>query len=375
MKLKITVVAGDGIGPEVTGEAVAVLKQIAKQSGHDFTFTEKRIGGVAIVNDGTPLPQETLDAALASDAVLLGAVGGNEFNAMPPDKRPEAGLLNIRAALGGFANLRPAFAFKELTVNSPWRPEIVDGCDIMFVRELLGGLYFGKPREWDKAKGEAWNTMRYTRDEVARVARIAFQLAQKRRKKLTSVDKSNVLEVSQLWRATVTEVGEEFPDVTLEHQLVDSMAMHIMNRPRDFDVVVTENLFGDILTDESGVITGSLGMLPSATIGGTVNLYEPVHGSAPDIAGTGKANPLGAILTAAMVLRHSANLEQDAAAIEAAVRTVLADGHRTADIARGNAAAAGKNSAQHLVSTTEMGKLVHQALAQAIDQRQSMHAV
>ena len=360
MKLKITVVAGDGIGPEVTGEAVAVLKQIAKQSGHDFTFTEKRIGGVAIVNDGTPLPQETLDAALASDAVLLGAVGGNEFNAMPPDKRPEAGLLNIRAALGGFANLRPAFAFKELTVNNTLRPEIVDGCDIMFVRELLGGLYFGKPREWDKAKGEAWNTMRYTRDEVARVARIAFQLAQKRRKKLTSVDKSNVLEVSQLWRATVTEVGEEFPDVTLEHQLVDSMAMHIMNRPRDFDVVVTENLFGDILTDESAVITGSLGMLPSATIGGKVNLYEPVHGSAPDIAGKGLANPLGAILTAALILRHSAGLEAEAAAIEAAVRKVLEQGYRTTDLARGD------KTGLTVLSTTEMGAKVRATVEQQL---------
>src|SRR5579862_101989 len=225
MKLKILVTAGDGIGPEVTNEAVAALKEIAALGGHDFTFSEKRIGGVAIVQDGTPLPADTLGAALASDAVLLGAVGGNEFNSLPPDKRPEAGLLKIRAALGGFANLRPAFAFKELTVNSPLRPEIVEGADILFVRELLGGLYFGKPREWDKAKGEAWNTMRYTRDEVARVARIAFELAQKRRKKLTSVDKSNVLEVSQMWRATVSEVGAEFPDVTLEHQLVDSMAM------------------------------------------------------------------------------------------------------------------------------------------------------
>src|SRR5579872_1575234 len=207
MKLKILVTAGDGIGPEVTREAVAVLKEIAAQGGHDFSFDEKRIGGVAIVNDGSPLPKDTLDAALASDAVLLGAVGGNEFNSLPPDKRPEAGLLKIRAELGGFANLRPAFAFKELTVNSPLRPEIVEGADILFVRELLGGLYFGAPREWNKATGEAWNTMRYARDEVARVARIAFKLAQGRRKKLTSVDKANVLEVSQLWRATVTEVA------------------------------------------------------------------------------------------------------------------------------------------------------------------------
>src|SRR5487761_2462943 len=306
MKLKILVVAGDGIGPEVTNEAVAVLKEVAALGGHTFEFDAKRIGGVAIVQDGTPLPKDTLDAALNSDAVLLGAVGGNEFNSMPPDKRPEAGLLAIRSALGGFANLRPAFAFKELAVNSPLRPEIVDGADILFVRELLGGLYFGKPREWNRVTGEAWNTMRYTREEVARVARIAFGLAQKRRKKLTSVDKANVLEVSQLWRATVDSLKADYPDVTVEHQLVDSMAMHLMNVPRNFDVVLTENLFGDILSDESGIITGSLGMLPSATIGGKVNLFEPVHGSAPDIAGTGKANPLGAILTAAMLLRHSA---------------------------------------------------------------------
>src|SRR5581483_9227166 len=336
MRLKILVTAGDGIGPEVTNEAVSVLQDVAEIGGHKLEFTAKRIGGVAIVQDGSPLPKDTLDAALASDAVLLGAVGGNEFNSLPPDKRPEAGLLAIRAALGGFANLRPAFAFKELAVNSPLRPEIVDGADILFVRELLGGLYFGAPREWNKEKGESWNTMRYTRDEVARVARIAFELAGKRRKKLTSVDKANVLEVSQLWRATVNEVAKEFPDVAVEHQYVDAMAMHLMNQPRSYDVVLTENLFGDILSDESAVITGSLGMLPSATIGGKVNLYEPVHGSAPDIAGKGLANPLGAILTGALILRHSGGLEAEAAAIEASVRKVLEQGFRTPDLARSN---------------------------------------
>ena len=336
MKLNILVVAGDGIGPEVTGEAVAVMKEAAALGGHDFTFSERRIGGVAIVQDGSPLPADTLEAALASDAVFLGAVGGNEFNSLPPNKRPEAGLLQLRAALGGFANLRPAFAFKELAVNSPLRPEVVDGADILFVRELLGGLYFGAPREWNRTTGEAWNTMRYTRDEVARVARIAFQLATQRRKKLTSVDKANVLEVSQLWRATVNEVAAEFPNVTVEHQYVDAMAMHLMNQPRNYDVVLTENLFGDILSDESAVITGSLGMLPSATIGGKVNLYEPVHGSAPDIAGKGLANPLGASLTGALILRHSAALEAEAAAIETAVRKVLEDGFRTPDLARSN---------------------------------------
>jgi len=367
MKLKIAILAGDGIGPEVTREAVNILKAVAEFGGHEFTFSEALIGGVAITANGTPLPQSTIDLCLESDAVLLGAVGDNKFNHLTPDKRPEAGLLQIRQELGGFANLRPCLSFAALAENSPLRPEVTKDVDILFVRELLGGLYFGQPRWWNKETGEAINTMRYTKAEVVRVSRIAFQLAQKRRKKLTQVDKANVLECSQLWRATVEELKPEFPDVTVEHQLVDSMAMHLMNIPRNFDVVLTENLFGDILSDESGVITGSLGMLPSATIGGKVNLYEPVHGSAPDIAGTGKANPLGAILTAAMVLRHSGHLEREALAVEAAVAKVLAAGHRTSDIARGNTAAN--------VTTQQMGKLVHEALAQSIDRQDSMHAV
>lgn len=356
MKLKILVTAGDGIGPEVTNEAVAVLREIAAIGAHDFTFSERRIGGVAIVKDGAPLPADTLDAALASDAVLLGAVGSPEFNSLPPAKRPEAGLLQLRTALGGFANLRPAFAFKELEVSSPLRPEIVGGADILFVRELLGGLYFGQPRGWNHEGGEAWNTMRYTRDEVVRVARVAFELARKRRKKVTSVDKANVLEVSQLWRATVNEVAAEFPDVTVEHQYVDAMAMHLMNQPRNYDVVVTENLFGDILSDEAAVITGSLGMLPSATIGGKVDLYEPVHGSAPDIAGKGLANPLGAILTGALILRHSGGLEAEATAVESAVRKVLEQGFRTPDLTRANP------QGFTVLSTKEMGAKVRETL-------------
>jgi 3-isopropylmalate dehydrogenase len=369
MRLKIAVLAGDGIGPEVTQQATNILRAVAEFGGHEFTFVEGSIGGVAITEHGSPLPTTTLDIALDSDAVLLGAVGDNKFNSLTPDKRPEAGLLQIRQALGGFANLRPSVAYAALSASSPLRPEVTKDVDILFVRELLGGLYFGAPRSWNRETNEAINTMRYTRDEIVRVARVAFELASKRRKKVTSVDKANVLEVSQLWRATVTEIAKDYPDVTLEHQLVDSMAMHIMNTPRNFDVVLTENLFGDILSDEAGVITGSLGMLPSATIGGAVNLYEPVHGSAPDIAGTGKANPLGAILTAAMVLRHSANLEQDAKAVEAAVHKVLNAGYRTADIARG------QEPGQTPVTTQEMGKLVHQALAESIDRRQAMHAV
>ena len=368
MKLQILVVAGDGIGPEVTGEAIKILQTVAELGGHEFTFREAPIGGVAIKAHGTPLPPATLDLALESDAVLLGAVGGNEFNSLPPDRRPEAGLLQLRQALGGFANLRPAFAYSALTQNSPLRPEVIDGADILFVRELLGGLYFGEPRAWDREAGSAWNTMRYTREEVIRVARAAFELARSRRKKLTSVDKANVLEVSQLWRATVTEVAKDYPDVALDHLYVDACAMHIMNTPRNFDVVLTENLFGDILSDEAAVITGSLGMLPSATIGGQVNLYEPVHGSAPDIAGKGLANPLGAILTAAMVLRHSAHLEQDAQAVEAAVKAVLTEGYRTPDLARGQ-------SGPMVLSTKDMGAQVHRVLSETINRNQALHAV
>lgn len=369
MEMKITIAAGDGIGPEVTREAMRILDSVGQLSGYRFRYVEMPIGGAAIRECGSPLPRKTLDAALDSDAVLLGAVGGNEFNSLPPDKRPEAGLLQLRQALGGFANLRPSVAYAPLSGNSPLRAEVTTGADVLFVRELLGGLYFGEPRSWDRSAEAAINTMRYTRAEVVRVARIAFELASKRRKKVTSVDKANVLEVSQLWRAAVTEVGAEYPGVTLEHQYVDACAMHLMNTPRNFDVVLTENLFGDILSDEAAVITGSLGMLPSATIGGKVNLYEPVHGSAPDIAGTGKANPLGAILTAAMLLRHSAGLEQDARAVEAAVQRVLEQGYRTADLARTNQAG------EQIVTTQEMGRLAFDTLNEIIDRSQSLHAV
>ncbi len=353
MHLKIALLAGDGIGPEVTQEAERVLSAVAQLGSHTVDYARLSIGGAAIDAHGTPLPDATLQETLTCDAALLGAVGDNRFHDLPPGERPEAGLLQLRAALGGFANLRPAVAYGVLAQNSPLRPEITKGADILFVRELLGGLYFGQPRAWDKTTNRAHNTMIYTRDEVIRVARVAFELAAKRPKcKLTSVDKANVLECSQLWRAVVTEVAKDYPSVTLEHQLVDSMAIHLMTRPRDFDVVLTENLFGDILSDESGVITGSLGMLPSATLGGKVNLYEPVHGSAPDIAGTGKANPIGAILTAAMLLRYSAKLQREAEIIESAVIQVLEAGYRTTDIARGNVAG------QQTVSTTKMGQLV-----------------
>jgi len=367
MKLKVLIVAGDGIGPEVTRQAAAILQTVADIGGHQFQFSEMPIGGAAIRKAGVPLPPSTLDAALSSDAVLLGAVGGNEFNSLPPGSRPEAGLLQLRQALGGFANLRPAFAHPALAANSPLRPETTSGADILFVRELLGGLYFGEPRAWDQAGGAAWNTMRYTRDEVVRVAHVAFRLAGQRRKKVTSVDKANVLEVSQLWRSAVTEVAQQYPGVALEHQYVDACAMHLMNAPRNFDVVLAENLFGDILSDEAAVITGSLGMLPSATIGGAVNLYEPVHGSAPDIAGKGIANPLGAILTAAMLLRHSAQLETEAKAIESAVVQTLDEGYRTADLER--AGATGKH-----VSTEEAGALVQERLSKILKRARPMEA-
>ena len=353
-RLKILVLAGDGIGPEVTQEAVRVLRTVAAHGDYDFTFEDALIGGVAIDAHGTPLPEATRAAALASDAVFLGAVGNNKFNALPPSERPEAGLLAIRTALAGFANLRPAFAHPALAANSPLRAEVLEGADILFVRELLGGLYFGQPRAWDKNGEEAWNTMRYTRGEIERVARVAFELARKRHKRLTSVDKANVLEVSQLWRATVSALALEYSDVALDHEYVDACAMHLMNNPRRFDVILTENLFGDILSDEAGVITGSLGVLPSATIGGKVNLYEPVHGSAPDIAGRGIANPIGAILTAAMLLRHSASLENEACAVEQAVRLVLEQGARTRDLVRA--------SGEDTVTTQGMGVLVNDAL-------------
>ncbi len=371
-KLKILAVAGDGVGPEVTRQAVRVLRAVAESGEFELDLTEMPIGGVAIRETGSPLPGETLAEARRSDAVLLGAVGGNEFNSLPPGSRPEAGLLQLRKALGGFANLRPAFAFPGVSGNSPLRPEVAEGADILFVRELLGGLYFGEPRQWSRESGEAWNTMRYTREEVLRVARIAFQLAASRRSKVTSVDKANVLEVSQLWRDTVTDAAKEYPSVTLEHQYVDACAMHLMNAPRNFDVVLTENLFGDILSDESAVIAGSLGMLPSATLGGAVNLYEPVHGSAPDIAGRGIANPLGAILTAAMLLRYSAGMEQAARSVELAVREALRQGCRTADLwpAAGPGA-----SGLRKVSTEGMGDAVLAALGQTLPRSSALHAL
>jgi 3-isopropylmalate dehydrogenase len=351
MKIKITVLPGDGIGPEVIAGAVRVLEAVARASTHEIELSFKDIGGAAIRKLNNPLPDETLAACLESDAVLLGAVGDPAFDDYPPNLRPEVGLLKMRRELGAFANLRPARLYPALSDASPLRPERVEGTDILIVRELLGGLYFGEPRyvkEADQSR-EAVNTMRYSEPEVERIAHVAFDLARSRQRKVLSVDKANVLECSRLWRETVVGVGAEYPDVKLEHQFVDSCAMALVARPSSFDVILTENMFGDILSDEAGAIVGSLGLLASASIGGRVGLYEPVHGSAPDIAGKGIANPLGAILTVAMMFRYSFQLEAEAASIERAVEMTLAAGHRTRDLAKGD---------QRFVTTEEMAQHV-----------------
>jgi len=367
MRLKVAVLPGDGIGPEVMKAAMKVLRTLADIAGFEIQFKELLIGGAALAETGFPLPKATLDACLDSDAVLLGAVGSPKFDDLPRERRPEAGLLQLRIALGGYANLRPAIAYTALTDCSPLRENVVAGANVLFVRELLGGLYFGEPRAIDASTRSAWNTMRYTEAEIERVARIAFEQAQQRGSKVTSVDKANVLETSQLWRSVVTRLAASYPGVALEHVYVDAFAMHLVTNPKRFDVVLTENLFGDILSDEAAAITGSLGMLPSASIGGSVNLYEPVHGSAPDLAGRNLANPLGAIASVAMMLRHTAAMHREADEIEAAIRSVLEQGYRTADIHR--------SPNEQQVSTTEMGTLVEEALTAAVIRRQAYHAV
>jgi 3-isopropylmalate dehydrogenase len=326
----ITVLPGDGIGPEVTAAAVAVLRAIASAGGYKFTFAEFPIGGTAIDSHGDPLPPATLAACKSADAVLLGAVGGPKWSDPNAKVRPEQGLLGLRAALGVYANLRPVRVHPKLAAFSPLKNEKLHNVDLLFLRELTGGAYFGaKTRTTDTATDEC----KYTVIEIERATRRAFVLARGRRKHVTHVDKANVLETSRLWRSTVTRVAQEFPDVTLEHQLVDSMAMLLLTRPSSYDVIVTENLFGDILTDEAAALAGSLGVLPSASLGDSkAGLYEPIHGSAPDIAGKGLANPLGAILSAALLLRHSLGLERDAASIEAAVDTVIERGVLTCDL-------------------------------------------
>jgi len=338
MSFQITLLPGDGIGPEIISAAVAVLEKVGMLCGHSFEFSEHLIGGIAIDRTGNPLPEETIAACRASDAVLLGAVGGPKWDDPAAKVRPEQGLLGIRKALSLFANLRPIRPFEELLDASPLKREIVQGTDILFFRELTGDVYFGESgRTGTPGNETAFQQMVYSTHEIERIVRLAARAARLRRNHLTSVDKANVLEPSRLWRQVAAKImSEEFPDVRYDVVLVDAMAMFLIQRPRDFDVVVTANLFGDILTDEASMLPGSLGMLPSASIGdGGPGLYEPIHGSAPDIAGKGVANPLATILAVAMMLRHSLGLEDAAVRIENAVQSVLADGLRTADIGGG----------------------------------------
>lgn len=355
MDAKIVLLPGDGIGPEVVAEGEKVLVAVAARFNHHLEFQRCPMGGNAIDSHGNPLPDSTLAECKAADAILLGAVGGPKWDDPAAKTRPEAGLLKIRKELGLFANLRPIKPSPQLLDASPLRRDIIAGTDILFVRELTGGIYFGESGRRPHATGEeAFNVMIYNTAEIERVVRVAAQAARKRRGKLTMVDKANVLEASRLWRTVTKRVMvEEFPDIDYDVVLVDAMAMHLLSRPRDFDVVVTENLFGDILTDEGSMLTGSMGLLPSASLGTPgPGLYEPIHGSAPDIAGKGVANPLATILAAAMLLRYSLSLEQEAAAIEAAVNAVLDAGHRTRDIAAGRPS----------ISTIEMGSHVVEAL-------------
>ncbi|NLN16862.1 MAG: 3-isopropylmalate dehydrogenase [Firmicutes bacterium] len=349
---KIALLPGDGIGPEIIAEAAKVLRAVGDKYGHELEFKEGLIGGAALDEGGEGLPQDTLDLCRQSDAVLMGAVGGPKWDSLPGNKRPEAALLGIRKALGLFANLRPAKVFPALAGASSLKREVVDGIDLVVVRELTGGIYFGQPkgREGDRAV----DTMAYSVPEIERIARVAFELAMKRKGRVTSVDKANVLETSRLWREVVIRVSEDYPEVHLEHMYVDNCAMQLLRDPGQFDVILTGNMFGDILSDEAAMLTGSLGMLPSASLGeGTLGLYEPVHGSAPDIAGKGVANPLATIMSAAMLLRYSLGLTEEAARIEWAVGTVLDQGYRTPDIAEEGCVPVG---------TREMGDLIVRAI-------------
>jgi 3-isopropylmalate dehydrogenase len=360
LNLNILVLPGDGIGTEVTREAVRVLRVVAEKWKHQLTLREALLGGVAIHKTGGPFPAETEKLALEADAVLMGAVGLPEFDEWPPEKRPERGLLGIRKAMGVYANLRPVKSYKALLDSSPLKNHLVDGVDMIIVRELNGGLYYGTPRGifTDGPEPRGVNTMVYTQSEIDRIARMAFELARKRRKKLTSVDKSNVIETSQLWRRVVVEVAKDYGDVELDHLLVDNCAMQLILNPKRFDVLVTENMFGDILSDEGAVLAGSIGMLPSASLGAKkpsgvwTGLYEPVHGSAPDIAGKNKANPFGAIGSVAALLEYSFGLAEEAAAVNHAMENVLSTGRVTADLKPTGTPA----------TTEEVGEAVCQAL-------------
>ena len=352
---KIAVIAGDGIGPEVVGEALKVLKRTEELFGYRFEIESGLFGGIAIDEKGTPLPQETLEMCQRADAVLLGAVGGPKWDNNPKELRPETGLLGIRKALGLFSNIRPAVVFDCLKEASTLKPEVLEGTDLIVVRELTGGIYFGDKFRREGENGqEAVDTCVYNVKEIERIVRQAFEIARKRRKKLASVDKANVLETSRLWRETVNRIAPEYPDVELEHVLVDNCAMQLLRRPSSFDVIVTENMFGDILSDEAAMLTGSIGMLSSASLGeGSFGLYEPVHGSAPDIAGQGIANPIATILSVALMFKLSFNYQEAGDCIEKAVKEVLDAGHRTGDIAVDKSKAVG---------TKEMGDLIVAAM-------------
>lgn len=351
MKAKIAVLTGDGVGREVVPEAVKVLKAVGDKFGHAFEFTPADVGGQAIDKIGVPLPKDTLTIAKQSDAVLLGAVGGPKWEGLDYSLRPERALLGLREALGLYANLRPAKLYAALTDASTLKKEVIEGIDMLVVRELIGGIYFGKPKGIEKTPtGERGvNTEVYTTDEVRRIAKVAFEAARKRRKKVMSVDKANVLESSELWRRVVTEVQKDYPDVELSHIYVDNCAMQLVRNPRQFDVLLCNNMFGDILSDEAAMLTGSIGMLPSASIGAQVGLFEPIHGSAPDIAGKNIANPIATIASVGMMLSYSFNLDKEAAAIETAIVRTLDLGFRTKDIA---------STGARVVGTTEMGDAI-----------------
>ncbi len=361
MNKRIAVLPGDGIGPEVVASALDVLEQVGAKYGHTFEYEYGQIGGVAIDEQNNPLPQETISLCQNSDAVLLGAVGGPKWDQLPGHLRPEKGLLRIRQELGLFANLRPVTAFESLAQASTLKEEVINGVDLMIVRELTGGIYFGEPRERRLENGQelAVDTLSYTHAEIERIIRKGFELARVRRQKVTSVDKANVLESSRLWREVAEEVAKDFPDIELEHMLVDNAAMQLIRQPRSFDVIVTENMFGDILSDEASMLTGSLGMLPSASLSSEgPGLYEPIHGSAPDLAGQGIANPLATIASLSMMLKYAFGLEKESAAVQKAIDAVLSAGYRTADL--------GMDSTQ-ILSTKQM---TEQVISQIMTQEQ-----
>jgi 3-isopropylmalate dehydrogenase len=344
----ISIIKGDGIGPEIVDEAIKVLNAVAKKCDFTLDYKEYLMGGIAIDETGVPLPAETVPGVLASDACLFGSIGGEKWDTLPRELRPETGLLKLREELGVYANLRPAIVYDELVNASTLKPEVIQGCDIMVVRELIGGIYFGKPRANDGEK--AYNTMVYTKPEIVRIGKQAFEFAMKRNKRLCSVDKANVLEVSQLWRDTMNELSKDYPEVELTHMYVDNAAMQLVRNPKQFDVIVTGNIFGDILSDTASMVVGSIGLLPSASTGDKTAVYEPIHGSAPDIAGMGIANPIATIESAAMMLRYSLGEDKAADMINNAIKDVLKDGYRTKDLAA--------YDAKEVLSTIQMGDII-----------------